>query len=60
MIYKFENESATLEVQQFNDETVFFTIIDEVEDDNYLIAHLSKKDVYHLIGALHLIQKEMK
>jgi len=61
MIYKFENETTTLEVEQFIDETVSFKIIDEVnEDDNCLIAYLSKKDVYHLVGALHLIQKEMK
>jgi hypothetical protein len=61
MIYKFENETSTLEVERFSNETVCFTIIDEInEDNNCLIANLSKKDIYHLIGALHLIQKEMK
>ena len=61
MIYKFENETSTLEVEKFSNETVCFTIIDEInEDNNCLIASLSKKDIYHLIGALHLIQKEMK
>jgi hypothetical protein len=61
MIYKFENETSTLEVEKFSNETVCFTIIDEInEDNNCLIVNLSKKDIYHLIGALHLIQKEMK
>lgn len=61
MIYKFENERTTLEVEMFSDETVSFTIIDKIYDvDNCLMTFLSKKDIYHLIGALHLIQKEMK
>jgi len=57
MIYKFQDEATTLEVELFNENSVCFTIFDEV--DNPVNAYLSKKDIYHLIGALHLLQKEM-
>jgi len=57
MIYKFQDEAPTLEVELFNENSVCFTIFDEV--DNPVNAYLSKKDIYHLIGALHLLQKEM-
>lgn len=64
MIYKFEcNEikDSAMEVELRSDlssDYVSFTIEHEV--DVYMSIFLSKKDVYHLVGALHLIQKEMK
>jgi regulatory protein YycH of two-component signal transduction system YycFG len=64
MIYKFEcNEikNSTMEVELRSDlssDHVSFTI--EYPKDIPLSIFLSKKDVYHLVGALHLIQKEMK
>jgi hypothetical protein len=58
MIYKFQDEATTMEVEQFNEKTISFSILDE--NDNPVNAYLSKKDIYHLIGALHLLHKEMK
>jgi len=57
MIYKFEDEATILEVELFNENTVSFAILDDNEE--YVHAFLNKKDIYHLIGALHLLQKEM-
>jgi|LakMenEpi03Aug12_release.lakeMendotaPanAssembly.Ray.scaffolds.fasta_scaffold6051875_1 hypothetical protein len=57
MIYKFQDEATTLEVELFNEKSVVFTVLDENDDPVY--AYLNKKDIYHLIGALHLIHKEM-
>lgn len=58
MIYKFEDEATTLEVELFRENSVCFTVFDE--QDNPINAYLSKKDIYYLIGALHLLHKEMK
>ena len=64
MIYKFECnelEDSFMEVELRDDlssEYVQFTI--EYPKDIPLCILLSKKDVYHLIGALHLLHKEMK
>lgn len=51
-----------MEVELFQDEDnlkdyVTFSIN---VDDNWRDISLDKQDVYHLIGALHLLQKEMK
>jgi hypothetical protein len=59
MIYKFECKEITLcnlEVELRN-ENVVFTIGEQGEIP--LSIFLNKKDIYHLIGALHLLQKEM-
>lgn len=62
MIYKFQNKMSSMEVELFQDEDnpkdyVTFSIN---VDDNWRDISLDKQDVYHLIGALHLLQKEMK
>ncbi len=60
MIYKFECKDidfCNLEVE-LRDENVVFTI--EEQGTIPLSIFLDKKDIYHLIGALHLIQKEIK
>lgn len=60
MIYKFEcNEidSSNLEVE-LREKNVVFTI--EEQGNFPLSVFLNKKDIYHLIGALHLIQKEIQ
>ena len=58
MIYKFEKVSSDLELKNFNDEELELRIITPESDE--CIIYLDKKDVYHLIGALHLLHKEMK
>lgn len=66
MIYKFkDSDDFTLEVERFTNETdygsvdvVSFTSVNN--DDTFISVELDKKDVYHLIGALHLLHKEMK
>lgn len=58
MIYKFEKESADLEVKNFNNAEVEFRVINAEGIETFV--YLDKVDVYHLIGALHLLQKEMK
>lgn len=60
MIYKFEckeiNE-CSMEIELI-DELVVFSINETGEIP--LKVFIEKKDVYHLIGALHLLHKEMK
>lgn len=58
MIYKFEKVSADLEVKNFNNAEVEFRVISAECIETFV--YLDKVDVYHLIGALHLLQKEMK
>lgn len=58
MIYKFEKVSSDLEIKNFNDDELELRIINPESDE--CIIYLDKKDVYHLIGALHLLHKEMK
>lgn len=67
MIYKFEKDSIDLEVElvQENDESIVLQEFTNIslkyfESQDWLTISLTKKDVYHLIGALHLIHKEMK
>lgn len=61
MIYKFKNFTSELEVQLLQEETdaIQFTIFCE-KNEVWNTIYLSKKDVYHLVGALHLLHKEMK
>lgn len=58
MIYKFEKVSSDLELKNFNGQELELRIITPESDE--CIIYLDKKDVYHLIGALHLLHKEMK
>ena len=66
MIYKFENDFSVLEVELFNEENQSQELLDNVlisiknKDEVWYSIPLIKKDVYHLIGALHLLHKEMK
>lgn len=61
MIYKFKKENINLEVEQTNEETVTITLYnDEEGDDNVMDVGLHKSDIFKLIGALHLLHKEMK
>jgi hypothetical protein len=60
MIYKFKcNQSVidTLEVECENDLVVFTTTVYEGGTTNFF---MDKEDVYKMIGALHLLHKEMK
>lgn len=69
MIYKFvdHGNDSELELEAFNDtnqsvglpETICFSI-KMVNDDNWNLIHLTKPQVYKMIGALHLLHKEMK
>lgn len=61
MIYKFNHCTSQLEVQLLQEETeaIEFSIRCE-KDGIWNTIYLSKKEVYHLIGALHLLHKEMK
>jgi hypothetical protein len=65
MIYKFEclsNDGGTMEVELLNEDAISDCAVISIrnsEDDKWRTIHLSKKNVYHLIGALHLLHKEM-
>jgi len=69
MIYKFnDKEQGTfLEVELqtdcnkslvVNQKVCLSITCEEIQED--LSVQLSEKDIYHLIGALHLLHKEMK
>lgn len=58
MTYKFETEHGDLEVKCWNDSELQLTILTSENEET--IIFLGKKDIYHLIGALHQIQKEIK
>ena len=68
MIYKFENHviQSIMEVESRetdeignNTEVVLFSIKEE-ESNDWQSIELFKDDVFKLIGALHLLHKEMK
>ena len=66
MIYKFNRSSKELEIELLTSES------DKIYNGEYVNISLreldcewndillNKKEVYHLIGALHLLHKEMK
>jgi len=59
MVYKLEDitdDSVFMEIRIKDDKTVSFST---VFNDNWNNISLSKKDIYKLIGVLHLIQKEL-
>jgi len=67
MIYKFKNDDEkTLEVEFFNStnfdeeciDVIHFTITNENKDSIYF--EMTKSEVFKLIGALHLLHKEME
>lgn len=60
MIYKFQNKMSSMEVELFKDEDEYYVTFNINVDDEWRSVALNKQDVYHLIGALHLLQKEMK
>lgn len=62
MIYKLEckNEKLkSIEFEKVDEEHLLITIINKCKDEEQSLF-LNKKDVYYLIGALHLLHKEMK
>lgn len=66
MIYKFKDVSGNpinleleLNNEMFENPVLDLRLIVTVNDKELNIL-LDNKDVYHLIGALHLLQKEMK
>lgn len=64
MIYKFNKQKNCLEVERvgengFLPDGVTFSIINTNESTTQSIK-LNKEDVFKLIGALHLLHKEMK
>lgn len=67
MIYKFKKDGVDFEVELIQDldngkvlsEHVVLSVSD-FDTDEWNSIHLNRKDVYRLIGALHLLHKEMK
>lgn len=67
MIYKFEDYAGNpvnMEIQKDNEmyencEVVLIKTTCTMNESSFTIE-LSKKEVYHLIGALHFLHKEMK
>jgi hypothetical protein len=65
MIYKLKEENSPMQMEIrkesefYEHETLEIKVICGDEDDSHMIR-ITKKDVYHLIGALHLLHKEMK
>jgi hypothetical protein len=66
MIYKFQEQTAggaILEFTLINAKDELSFILVEFDEDSTPITnqiHLSKDDVFKMIGALHLLHKEMK
>lgn len=63
MIYKFENsETIQLEIEYLPVENVLQVSMrnEDESPDEWISLHLSRYDVYKLIGALHLLHKEME
>jgi hypothetical protein len=65
MIYKFETKHSVLEIElsKAEDENDNDTVMVSVKYDDmngFVTKSLFKNDVYKLIGALHLLHKEMK
>ncbi|MEY4125992.1 MAG: hypothetical protein RL737_181 [Bacteroidota bacterium] len=62
MIYKFYDieRDVTIEFELINDNTLLSVSICSDGASTVSSMYLDKKDLYKLIGALHLVQKEMK
>ena len=61
MIYKFKDEEldSTLELEKRDGNIVEISVKFDYDDDVWRNIFLNKEDVFKLIGALHLIQKEL-
>jgi len=61
MIYKFKDvgRESTLELEKLDEDTVEISIKFDYDNDVWRNIFLNKEDVFKLIGALHLIQKEL-
>ena len=61
MIYKFKDEEreSTLELEKLDGNIVEISVKFDYDDDVWRNIFLNKEDVFKLIGALHLIQKEL-
>ena len=61
MIYKFKDEelNSTLELEKRDGNIVEISVKFDYDDDVWRNIFLNKEDVFKLIGALHLIQKEL-
>ena len=65
MIYKFETIHSVLEIElsKAEDEDDYDTVMISVKYSDmlgFVTKSLTKKEVYNLIGALHLLHKEMR
>jgi hypothetical protein len=67
MIYKFETKHSVLEIElskaEDEEKDDYDTVMISVKYSDmlgFVTKSLSKKEVYNLIGALHLLHKEMK
>jgi len=68
MIYKFSNDGIDLEIELIQEkdgdivleENTVFSMGHYKNSDEWISIHLNKKNVFRLIGALHLLHKEMK
>ena len=60
MIYKFKDveRESTLELEKRDGNIVEISVKFDYDDDVWRNIFLNKEDVFKLIGALHLIQKE--
>jgi|TARA_R110000803_G_scaffold189790_1_gene252298 hypothetical protein len=61
MIYKFKDveRESTLELEKRDGNIVEISVKFDYDDDVWRNIFLNKEDVFKLIGALHLIQKEL-
>lgn len=65
MIYKFQKLHSELEVElsKAGDDEDYDTVMISVKYDDqntWVTSSLDKNDIYHLIGAFHLLHKQMK
>ena len=66
MIYKFSNEGIDLEIELIQEKDAEKVLKENTSisikdyNERWITIDLSKKNVYNLIGALHLLHKEMK
>ena len=66
MIYKFSIEGIDLEIELIQEKDAEKVLKENTSisikdyNERWITIDLSKKNVYHLIGALHLLHKEMK
>ena len=64
MIYKFQKAHSELEIElsKAEDDDCYDTVMFSVrynDEPNWITSSLVKEDIYHLIGVLHLLHKQM-